>query len=98
MDLIVVGLAVGMGNALLAVGLVLIFMSNRVINMAHGELGAFAVAMMLALTRVAHLSYGLALVLSLVATGALAAVIERTVLTRLASSPRLILLIATVGI
>lgn len=98
MDLVLLGLAVGMANALLAAGLVLIHMSNRVINLAHGELGAFAVAMMLALTRRAHLNYWLALVLSLAATAVLAAVIERGVLRRLFSSPRLIVLIATIGV
>lgn len=98
MDIVVLGLALGMANALLAAGLVLIHMSNRVINMAHGEFGAFCVAMMLALTRVAHLNYWLALLCSLAATGALAAVVERTVIARLWQSPRLILLIATLGV
>jgi branched-chain amino acid transport system permease protein len=97
-DNVVIGLVFGMGNALLAVGLVLIHKANRVINLAHGELGAFAVAMMLALTRVAHLQYWLALACSLVATGVLAALIERTILRRLFRSPRLIMLIATIGV
>jgi ABC-type branched-subunit amino acid transport system permease subunit len=98
MDILVAGLVIGMGNALLAMGLVLVYMSNRVINLAHGELGAFAVAMMLALTRSAHLNYWLALLLSLSSAGALAAMIERSILRRLFKSPRLILLIATIGI
>lgn len=98
MDLVALGLAVGMANALLASGLVLISMSNRVVNFSHGELGAFGVAMMLALTRNAHLNYWLALALSLAATGVLGAVIERTIISRLFSSPRLIVLIATIGI
>ncbi|HEX9890371.1 MAG TPA: ABC transporter permease [Nitriliruptorales bacterium] len=98
MDIVLLGLVIGMANALLAAGLVLIHMSNRVINMAHGEFGAFAVAMMLALTRVAHLNYWLALALSLLATAALGAVVERTFLKRLFDSPRLILLIATIGL
>lgn len=98
MDLVALGLVVGMANALLAAGLVLIYMSNRVINFAHGELGAFAVAMMLALTRNAHLNYWLALALSLAGTAVLGALIERTFLARLFNSPRLIVLIATIGI
>lgn len=98
MDIVLLGLAIGMANALLAVGIVLVHMSNRVINLAHGEFGAFCVGMMLALTRVAHLNYWLALVLSLAATGALAAIVERTILARLWNSPRLILLIATLGV
>lgn len=98
MDIVLLGLVVGMANALLAAGLVLVYMSNRVINFAHGELGAFGVATMIALTRVAHLNYWLALLLSLAATAALGGVIERTILARLFRSPRLIVLIATIGI
>ena len=82
MDIVAVGAAIGMANALLAMGIVLIYMSNRVINLAHGEIGAFAVAMMLALTRNAHLNYWLALLASLGAAGALAAFIERSVIRR----------------
>jgi ABC-type branched-subunit amino acid transport system permease subunit len=98
MDIIVLGLVVGMANALLAMGLVLIYMSNRVINLAHGEFGAFAVAMMLTLTRRAHLNYFVALLATLAATGVLAAMIERGILRRLFKSPRLIVLIATIGV
>jgi branched-subunit amino acid ABC-type transport system permease component len=98
MDIITLGLVVGMANALLAMGLVLIYMSNRVINLAHGEFGAFAVAMMLALTRNARLNYWLALLCTLAATGTLAAMIERGILRRLFRSPRLIVLIATIGV
>ncbi len=98
MDIIIEGLAIGMANALLAVGIVLIFMSTRVINMAHGEFGAFCVAMMLWLTRYHHLNYFLALVISLAATGLLAAIVERTIIARLWRSPRLLVLIATLGL
>lgn len=98
MDYILLGLSIGMANALLAVGIVLTYLSTRVINLAHGELGAFCVAMMLALTRNAHWNYGAALVASLAATGALAAFIEMVVVRRLEKSPRLIALIATLGV
>src|SRR5688572_17669417 len=87
-----------MANALLATGLVLIHMSNRVINFAHGEIGAFAVALMLTLTQVAHWNYWAALGASLAGTALLGALIERTVIQRLFTSPRLIVLIATVGV
>ena len=98
MDLVLLGLTIGMANALLAVGLVLIYMSNRVVNFAHGEIGAFAVALMLTFTQVLDWSYWLALPASLVGACVLSAVIERTVIQRLFASPRLIVLIATVGI
>jgi ABC-type branched-subunit amino acid transport system permease subunit len=98
MDYITLGLAIGMANALLAVGIVLTYMSTRVINLAHGELGAFCVAVMLALTRNAGWSYPAALAGSLAATGLLAALIEQVVIRRLEKSPRLIVLIATLGV
>jgi branched-chain amino acid transport system permease protein len=98
MDIVVAGLVIGMGNALLAMGLVLVYMSNRVINLSHGELGAFAVAMMLALTRAAHLNYWLALGISIASSAVLAGIVERSILRRLFKSPRLLLLIATIGV
>lgn len=98
MDLVLLGLTIGMANALLAVGLVLIYMSNRVVNFAHGEIGAFAVALMLTFTQVLDWPYAPALLASLAGTCVLAAVIERTVIQRLFRSPRLIVLIATVGV
>lgn len=98
MDIIVAGMVIGMGNALLAMGLVLVYMSNRVINLSHGELGAFAVALMLALTRSAELNYWLALLISISSSAVLAAIIERSILRRLFKSPRLLLLIATIGV
>jgi ABC-type branched-subunit amino acid transport system permease subunit len=97
-DIVLLGLVIGMANALLAAGIVLVYMSNRTLNLAHGELGAFGVAMMLALSNRAHLNYWLALAGSLAAAGALGAVIERGVLRRLFRSPRLIVLIATIGV
>ena len=98
MDIVVLGLAIGMGSALLAVGLVLIYKANRVINLAHGELGAFTVAMMLALTINADWNYWAALATSLAATALLSAWVERIILRRLFRSPRVILLIATIGV
>ena len=98
MDLILLGLAVGMANALLAVGIVLVYMSSRVINMAHGEFGAFCVAFMVWLTRYHHFNYWAALPLSLAATAVLAAIVERTIIARLWRSPRLLVLIATLGV
>jgi ABC-type branched-subunit amino acid transport system permease subunit len=98
MDLLLLGLVLGMANALLAVGLVLVFMSSRILNFAHGEIGAFAVAMLLMLVGRYHWPYWPALLVALLATGALGALIERTVIQRLFGSPRLIALLATVGV
>lgn len=98
MDLLALGLILGMSTALLAVGLVLVHMSSRVINFAHGEIGAFAVALMITLTARAHWPYWAALAASLAGTAVLGALVERTVVQRLFEAPRLIALLATVGI
>lgn len=87
-----------MSTALLAAGLVLVHMASRVINFAHGEIGAFAVALMITLTARAHLPYWLALLAALFGTALLGAIVERTVVQRLFEAPRLIALLATVGI
>ena len=97
MDITLLGLTIGMADAMLGVGLVLVYMANRTLNLAHGEFGAFAVAMMLALTHNVDMNYWLALVCSLAAAALLGAVVEVSFIRRLARSPRLIVLIATIG-
>ena len=44
LPVIVLGAIIGMTYGLLAVGLVLVYRSNRIINFAHGEIGAFGAA------------------------------------------------------
>src|SRR5580704_7376949 len=43
---IVLGLVTGMVYGILAVGLVLVYRSSRIINFAHGEIGAFGAALL----------------------------------------------------
>ena len=98
MDIVLQGMVFGIANGLLAVGLVLVFMSNRTINFAQGEFGALTVAVMFALTNRAHLNYWLALLAALAITATAGALVELTVIRRLFRSPRLIVLIATIGV
>jgi branched-chain amino acid transport system permease protein len=97
-DIVLQGLVFGVANGLLAAGIVLVYMSNRAINFAQGELGAFAVAVMFALSNRADFPYPAALACALLATALLGALIEKTVIRRLFTSPRLIVLIATIGV
>lgn len=98
MDIVLQGLVFGIANGLLAAGIVLVYMSNRTINFAQGEFGAFAVAVMFALSNRADWPYAPALLVTLAATAALGAIVEVGVIRRLFKSPRLILLIATIGV
>src|SRR5207302_9912133 len=46
LDEVVLGVVTGLTYALLAVGLVLVYKTSRVLNFAHGEMGALAAGLM----------------------------------------------------
>ncbi len=92
------GMVTGLVVGLVAMGIVLIYRSTRVINFAVGNLGVPA-AMLLALMQ---LNWGfpfwVGLFLALVVGTLLGALMELTVVRRLFHRPRVILLVATVGV
>jgi ABC-type branched-subunit amino acid transport system permease subunit/ABC-type branched-subunit amino acid transport system ATPase component len=91
------GVITGLTYSLLAVGLVIVYKSSRVINFAHGNTGAVAAGTVFSLTVTRGWSYWLALPLALVAAAACGAAVEFLVIRRLARAPRLIVLVATIG-
>ncbi len=95
---VILGLVVGLSYSVLALGIVLIYKSSRIINLAHGEVGAVAAASMALMVNDWGLSYWLALPLALLVAGGLGAIVERTVIRRLFKAPRLIVLVATLGV
>jgi hypothetical protein len=77
LPVIVLGTIIGLTYGLLAVGLVLVYRSNRIINFAHGETGAFAAAVFGLVTTKWHVNYYVFLPLALLVgagAGALAEV------------------------
>jgi branched-chain amino acid transport system permease protein len=92
------GLVVGILYGLLAIGLVLIYRANRIINFAQGELGAFAATMAAELYQIFHWPYFAAVFVALVATVVSSLIIEFAVIRRFANAPRLILTVATIGV
>ena len=97
-QIVFIGLIEGLSIGLLSLGIILIYRTSRVINFAVGSIGALA-ASMLALTVMNYgWNYWLALAAALVTGAAFAAVMELTVITRLFTAPRVILLVATIGI
>ena len=97
-EAVAIGLLTGLAYAVLAAGLVLVFRATRVINFAYGEMGAFGAAILAKLVLDEHWNFFLAFGLVLVIGGALGAVIELGVVRRLFDAPRLILLVATIGV
>lgn len=95
---VVLGLVVGLSYALLAAGLILVYRSSRVLNLAHGEIGAFAAAVTALLVRDHGLPYVWAASISVLGAALLGGVVERLVIRRLFHAPRLMLLVATLGL
>ncbi|MFT5223541.1 MAG: branched-subunit amino acid ABC-type transport system permease component, partial [Glaciecola sp.] len=87
----------GIVYGLLAVGLVLAYRSSRVINFAHGEVGAFAAAIMALVANRFSVPYWPALLLAMIIGAATSAGIEATVVRRLRSAPRVLTIVATLG-
>src|SRR5687768_13218009 len=98
LETFVIGLLTGLAYAVLAVGLVLVFRATRVINFAHGEIGAFGAALLAKLVLDEHWNFWLALGAVLLVGGAIGALIELVVVRRLFRAPRLILLVASIGV
>jgi branched-chain amino acid transport system permease protein len=70
---LVAGLSAGSAYALVALGLVLVYQASRVLNFAHGEIAAVATFIAYTLLS-AHLPFGLALPLAVIAGGTLAVI------------------------
>jgi len=92
------GVVNGMVLGLLALGVVLVYRSTRVINLAVGNMGLPATGLMALLVINYDFPYWLALPIALVVGIAVGALIERAVIRRLFDAPRVIVLVATIGI
>ena len=98
LPVIALGSIIGITYGLLAVGLVLVYRSNRIINFAHGEVGAFAAAVFGLLAVKYGLNYYLVLPLGLLIGAGTAATAEVAVVRRLRNAPKLMSIVATLGV
>ncbi|XVU21211.1 ABC transporter permease subunit [Actinoplanes sp. CA-054009] len=96
LDRIAVGLFTGMTYGLLAVGLVLVYRSSRFVNFAHGAIGVFGAAVLARLAT--GIPYWMAFPVAIAIAGLLSAGTEAVVVRRLAGRPRVIGMIATLGL
>ena len=98
LGIIVEGVVLGSINGLVALSIVLVYKANRVANFAAASFGSVAAVVAIEL----HIQVGLSYLLSMLAGLALAAVlgalIEMTVIRRFANAPRLIVMVATIGL
>ncbi len=92
------GLVRGLVIALLAVSLVLVFNSSKVINFAAGNLGLLGAGLFMVMALTWNVPYWLAVSLGLLVGVLFGAIVELIVVRRLFKAPRVILLVATIGI
>ena len=97
-ETVVTGATTGLVYAVLGAGLVLVYRATRVVNFAYGEIGALGAAILAELVLDQGWNFFLALPAVLAVGGALGAAIELGVIRRLFRAPRLIVLVATIGV
>src|SRR5437763_10484033 len=98
LGIIIGGAVLGSINGLVALSIVLVYKANRAVNFAAASFGSVAAVVAIEL----HVQVGLDYVLSMLAGIALAAVlgalIEMTIIRRFSDAPRLIIMVATIGL
>jgi ABC-type branched-subunit amino acid transport system ATPase component/ABC-type branched-subunit amino acid transport system permease subunit len=95
---IVLGVIIGMTYGLLAVGLVLVFRANKIINFAQGQIGLFAAAMFAIVVNDWGVPYYAALPIVFAIGAGVAGLAEMVVIRRLRHAPRLMGIVATLGV
>ena len=92
------GFVLGTANGLLAIGLILIYRTNRIVNFAYGSLGSVAGLFGVELYLHSRWNYFLAMGAGVALGIVLGGVVEMLVIRRFARSSRLVLTVATIGL
>ena len=96
-NVVILGVITGLTYSLLGLGITLVYRSSRVINFAHGEMGALAALMIPIFALNLGWPYALALVIALLVAAATGGLFEFLVIRPLRSASRLTVLVATIG-
>lgn len=97
LPVVVLGVITGTVYGLLAVGLVLVYRSDKIINFAHGEIGALG-ASVFGLMVVEHgIPYWVMFPAALALSAVVGAVVEVGAVRRLRNAPKLMGMVATLG-
>jgi ABC-type branched-subunit amino acid transport system permease subunit/ABC-type branched-subunit amino acid transport system ATPase component len=97
-EAVVLGLITGLTYALLGVGLVMIYKTSRVLNFAHGEMGAIGAGLLPWLVIRHGTPYWVAFVVAVAVAAAAGALTDIVLIRKLARSSRLIVMVGTIGV
>lgn len=95
---LVLGSVSGLTYGVLALGLALIYKSGRFVNFAHGNLGVVCAVLFGKAVVDWGVPYWVALPVALAFGGALGGLLELGIVRRLFDAPRLVLVVATIGV
>ena len=96
--LVAIGAVLGSSTGLAAVGVILVWRANRVVNFAAGALGGAAALGALNLFLTWSWPYWSAVLVAVLAGLLFGGLVEVTVIRRFANAPRLVLTVATIGL
>jgi branched-chain amino acid transport system permease protein len=96
--IVLLGVVTGTVNSLLAIGLILIYRSNRFVNFAYGAMGSLVGVLAIGMFLEHDWPYFLVLPLGVVAGVVVGALTEFLVIRRFRDSSRLILTVASIGL
>ena len=92
------GLVTGSLSALTAIGIVLVYRANQIVNFAQASLGAVAAVLAASLIAGPDWSFWIAAPVGILAALVLGGLVEVAFIRRFARAPRLVLTVATIGI
>jgi len=98
LPVIALGTIFGMTYGILAVGLVLVYRQNKIINFAHGEVGAFGAATLGVMVTKFGVPYWLMFPAGMALSAGIGALAEVAVIRRLRHAPKLMSIVATLGV
>jgi branched-chain amino acid transport system permease protein len=98
LGIVLTGVVLGTVTALLAMGLILIYRTDNIINFAYGSMGGVGGSLAVSLYLSAKVPYLLAAGAGLAAGLAVGALVEVLVIRRFANASRLVLTVATIGV
>jgi len=92
------GLSIGAMYGIIAVGIILIYRTNRIINFAAAAVGAVPAITALLLDVQRHVPYLAVLPIVLIGGPAVAALVDIFIMRRFSKSPRIIVTVVTIGV
>jgi branched-chain amino acid transport system permease protein len=96
--IVLLGVVMGSITSLLAMGLILIYRTNRIINFAYGAMGSLGGAVSLSLFMQRDVNYFVAIAIGVAVGIGIGALIDTLVIRRFANASRLVLTVATIGL